>query len=265
MCLNLRADRWLNISFLSRNHLHPIDTAKPTVSLSSKINESQSHCILPSLTLSIQFTEGNLCGRLSNSVGKSSALNTLRVVDCAPKRCANLDRTKKRRILLGRNSMNRTMVSGIAAFALVLGASFAMTETANAGGIMSMLQGKRGCSTNSCGLFSRMKAKMASSSCCAPEPTCCEPEPACCAPEPAPCCAPEPAPASCCAPEPAPAPCCAPEPAPAPCCAAAEPAPAPCGCSDVVSAPAPVSYEAAPVSYEAAPVSYTHLTLPTKA
>lgn len=114
--------------------------------------------------------------------------------------------------------MNRNLVTGIAAFALLVGASLMMAETAQAGhcggGLFSRLHANRcgggglfsghhrkgGCGG---GLFSRLHARHAS---------CCEPAPA-----PAPCC--EPAPAPC-----APAPC---EPAPAPC---YEPASACGGC-----------------------------------
>ncbi len=115
------------------------------------------------------------------------------------------------------NSMNRTVVSGIAAFALLIGAGLAMSETAEAGncggGLFSKLHAKkcgggglfsghhrdRGCGggglfsghhrDRGCGggLFARLKAKHASS-CCAPEPACCEPAPEpCCAAAPAPC------------------------------------------------------------------------------
>ncbi len=150
------------------------------------------------------------------------------------------------------NSMNRTVVSGIAAFALLIGASLMLTETTaeaarcGGGGLIAKIKAKRAakccapepvccqpaptCGGQRVGLLAKLKAKRAAKKCCAPEPTCCPapccPEPAPCCPEPAPCC-PEPAP--CC---PEPAPCC---PEPAPCCA---PEPAPC-CGGVVAAPAP--------------------------
>jgi len=122
--------------------------------------------------------------------------------------------------------MNRTVVSGIAAFALLIGASLMLTETTAeaarcGGGLIAKMKAKRAakcCAPEpvccqpapTCGgrvgLLAKLKAKRAARKCCAPEPTCC--------PEPAPCCAPEPAP--CCAP----APCCGGEvaAAPAPCC-----------------------------------------------
>jgi hypothetical protein len=152
--------------------------------------------------------------------------------------------------------MNRNVVSGIVAFALLVGAATAMNESSAyagncGGGLFAKLHAKKACGG---GLFAKLKARQASS-CCAPEPVCCEPAPApaCC--EPAPtcggrsrpklfarlcakirakrsCCAPEP---TCC--EPAPAPCCAPEPAPCGGCGNAAPAPcSSCGGS-VMSAP----------------------------
>jgi hypothetical protein len=115
--------------------------------------------------------------------------------------------------------MNRKLVSGIAVFALVVGATLATGSSAQAGqggGLFAKLHAAK------CQLISHKKAKH----CCAPAPVCCEPAPApCCEPAPAPCC--EPAPAPCCAPEPAPccepapvvaAPCCEPAPVAAPCC-----------------------------------------------
>lgn len=114
---------------------------------------------------------------------------------------------------LGRISMNRTLVSGFAAFALVVGAAFAMTETTAeaghcGGGLFARLHARHcggglfngGCGggklfNHGCGggLLARLRAKHASS-CCAPEPACCEPAPApCCEPAPAPCCEPAPA------------------------------------------------------------------------
>ncbi len=131
--------------------------------------------------------------------------------------------------------MNRTVVSGIAAFALLIGATFAMTATTAeaghcGGGLLAKLHAKKSSGTlfggghggllhggGGCGggLFAKLKAKHAAKSCCAPEPTCCAPEPVC-APEPT-CCAPEP---TCC--DAAPAPACGCEAAPAvqaaPCC-----------------------------------------------
>lgn len=117
--------------------------------------------------------------------------------------------------------MNRTLVSGIAVFALMIGASLSATtaHAGHGGGLFSRLGGKKCCSGG--GLFSRLHSR-SSSDCCAPAPpSCCEPAPApasCCqsAPAPAPCCEPAPAPASCCQSAPASAPCC--ESAPAPCC-----------------------------------------------
>ena len=116
--------------------------------------------------------------------------------------------------------MNRTVVSGIAAFALLIGAAVVMSETAEAGhhggGLFSRLHAKQcggGCAQPSCGgcavekscgggLFARLKAKHATP-CCVAEPVCCEPAPApvCCEPAPAPVCC-EPAPAPVCCPEP---------------------------------------------------------------
>lgn len=95
--------------------------------------------------------------------------------------------------------MNRTVVSGVAAFALLIGAGLAMTDT-NAeagrcgGGLLSKLHakscggkvlgnlelGNRNCGG---GLLARLKAKHASD-CCAPEPAPCEPAPC----EPVDCC-----------------------------------------------------------------------------
>lgn len=107
---------------------------------------------------------------------------------------------------LWRLKMNRTVVSGIAAFALMIGAGLAMTDTTAeagrcGGGLLSRLQAKScggkvmsNLGNKSCGggLLARLKAKHASD-CCAPEAAPCE-EPAPCEPapcEPAPC---EPAP-----------------------------------------------------------------------
>lgn len=115
--------------------------------------------------------------------------------------------------------MNRTMVSGIAAFALLIGAGHAMNATTAEAGLFSKWRAKR-----ACGGHSHCGAGHSVDPCCAPvaDP--------CCEPAPEPCCAPAPAPEPCCAPAPAPEPCCAP--APEPCCAP-EPAaccePAPCG------------------------------------
>ena len=65
--------------------------------------------------------------------------------------------------------MNRNLVKGATAFALLLGASLVFSGTAQAGFFSNLFKGKH-------------------SSCCAPEPVCCEPAPEpCCAPEPA-CC-----------------------------------------------------------------------------
>jgi hypothetical protein len=90
--------------------------------------------------------------------------------------------------------MNRTLVSGLVAFALITGAGLAMSDTAEAGcfgarrcgGVSNHGMFRTGCGG---GLFSKLRAKR---NCCAPEPVCCTPEPVCC--EPAPCCEP----ASCC-------------------------------------------------------------------
>jgi hypothetical protein len=109
--------------------------------------------------------------------------------------------------------MNRKLVSGIAVFALVVGATLATGSSAQAGqggGLFAKLHAAKS------QLICNIKAKRAAKNCCAPEPVCCEPAPAPCC-EPAPCCAPEPAP--CC--EPAPvvaAPCCEAAPVAAPCC-----------------------------------------------
>jgi len=90
--------------------------------------------------------------------------------------------------------MNRTVVSGIAAFALVIGAALATTETtADAGhcggGLFARLHVKS-CGgglfsgnlfKHKCGggLLARLRAKHASN-CCAPEPASCEPAAADC-------------------------------------------------------------------------------------
>lgn len=101
--------------------------------------------------------------------------------------------------LRGRNSMNRTLVSGVVAFALIVGAGLAMSDTAEAGhcgGVRhcggGICGGHHGLFRGGCGggLFSRLRARH----CCAPAPVCCEPAPC----EPAPCCEPEP----CCEPDP---------------------------------------------------------------
>jgi len=98
---------------------------------------------------------------------------------------------------LWRLKMNRTVVSGIAAFALMIGAGLAMTDTTAeagrcGGGLLSRLHAKScggkvlsNLGNKSCGggLLARLKAKHASD-CCAPEPAPCA-EPAPC--EPAPC------------------------------------------------------------------------------
>ncbi len=156
--------------------------------------------------------------------------------------CANSDRTKHSE-LFGRISMNRTVVSGIAAFALLIGAMAMNPSTAEAGrcggGLFAKLQARncgggglfsghqrdRGCGggglfsghqrDRGCGggLLARLRARRAAK---------------CGAPEPADCC--EAAPAPCC--EPAPAPCC--DPAPAPCCGQAAAPVAPC-CGGVVA------------------------------
>ena len=85
--------------------------------------------------------------------------------------------------------MNRTVVSGLAAFALLIGAALAMNETAEAGhcggGLFARLHAKKcgggllgghGCggglfAHKKCGggLFARLKARHAAKSCCAPE------------------------------------------------------------------------------------------------
>lgn len=93
--------------------------------------------------------------------------------------------------LRGRILMNRTLVSGLVAFALIMGAGLAMSDTAEAfgfgarrcGGVSNHGLFRKGCGG---GLFSRLKAKH-----CCPQPACCEPAPCC---EPQPCCQP----ASCC-------------------------------------------------------------------
>ena len=91
--------------------------------------------------------------------------------------------------------MNRTVVSGIAAFALLIGAGLSMTDTTAeagrcGGGLLSKLQAKScggsvlsninlDLGSKSCGggLLARLKAKHAAD-CCAPEPApCAEPEP----------------------------------------------------------------------------------------
>jgi len=78
--------------------------------------------------------------------------------------------------------MNRTVVSGVAAFALMIGAGLAMTDTTAeagrcGGGLFSRLQAKscggkvmENLGSKSCGggLLARLKAKHASD-CCAPE------------------------------------------------------------------------------------------------
>lgn len=116
--------------------------------------------------------------------------------------------------------MNRTMVSGIAAFALLFGAIHAMSASTAEAGLLSKHRANKACGEAShcggghVGILARHRARRGND-CCAPAP-----EP-CCEPAPETCCAPEPAPAPCCAP--APEPCCAP--APEPCCA---PEPAPC-------------------------------------
>lgn len=96
--------------------------------------------------------------------------------------------------------MNRTVVSGIAAFALLIGAGLSMTDTTAeagrcGGGLLSKLQAKScggsvlsniniDLGSKSCGggLLARLKAKHAAD-CCAPEPAPCA-EPAPCEPEP---------------------------------------------------------------------------------
>ena len=96
---------------------------------------------------------------------------------------------------LWRLKMNRTVVSGIAAFALLIGAGLSMTDTTAeagrcGGGLLSKLQAKScggsvlsninldlGSKSCSGGLLARLKAKHAAD-CCAPEPApCAEPEP----------------------------------------------------------------------------------------
>ena len=96
---------------------------------------------------------------------------------------------------LWRLKMNRTVVSGIAAFALLIGAGLSMTDTTAeagrcGGGLLSKLQAKScggsvlsninlDLGSKSCGggLLARLKAKHAAD-CCAPEPApCAEPEP----------------------------------------------------------------------------------------
>ena len=98
---------------------------------------------------------------------------------------------------LWRFKMNRTVVSGIAAFALMIGAGLAMTDTTAeagrcGGGLFSRLHAKScggkvlgNLCHKSCGggLLARLKAKHASD-CCAPEAAPCETAAPC---EPAPC------------------------------------------------------------------------------
>ena len=96
---------------------------------------------------------------------------------------------------LGRFSMNRTVVIGVAVFALFLGSGMAMTEsTAEAGWCGNRCGSSCGGHFRSrrCGggLFARMRARHAARRCCRPvsccQPTtCCEPAPAC---DPAPAC-----------------------------------------------------------------------------
>ena len=88
---------------------------------------------------------------------------------------------------LWRFKMNRTVVSGVAAFALMIGAGLAMTDTTAeagrcGGGLFSRLQAKScggkvlgNLCNKSCGggLLARLKAKHASD-CCAPEAAPCE-------------------------------------------------------------------------------------------
>lgn len=96
--------------------------------------------------------------------------------------------------------MNRTLVSGLVAFALIMGAGLAMSDTAEAGCF-----GARRCGGIShCGIFNKgcgggLLARLKAKHCCAPAPVCCEPAP--CEPvecEPVECCEPEP----CCEPDP---------------------------------------------------------------
>lgn len=126
--------------------------------------------------------------------------------------------------------MNRIVFSGIAAFALLIGAGLAFTESSaqaghgcggglfsghhrggcGGGGLFSGHHRNRGCGgghqahhgRSGCGggLLARLHARHNRNNCCAPEPTCCAPAPApvCCepTPAPAPCC--EPTPTDCC-------------------------------------------------------------------
>ena len=102
---------------------------------------------------------------------------------------------------LWRLKMNRTVVSGIAAFALIIGAGLAMTDTTAeagrcGGGLFSRLHAKScggkvlgNLCHKSCGggLLARLKAKHASN-CCAPEAAPCETAAPCATPcETAPC------------------------------------------------------------------------------
>jgi hypothetical protein len=100
--------------------------------------------------------------------------------------------------------MNRNLVKGMTAFALILGVSLVFSSSADAGfGLFKKLGGGCCAPEPSCGgglfaklkakkcgggLFAKLKAKHAG--CCEPEPVCCEPapEPVCCEPAPAPCC-----------------------------------------------------------------------------
>ncbi|WP_146597725.1 hypothetical protein [Novipirellula aureliae] len=84
--------------------------------------------------------------------------------------------------------MNRTLVSSMAAFTLMIGSTIAFSGNAEAG-----IFGNRHCGG---GLFSRLCAakNRCAPTCCTPAPTCCAPAPSCCTPEPS-CCAPAP---SCC-------------------------------------------------------------------
>jgi len=123
--------------------------------------------------------------------------------------------------------MNRTVVSGLAAFALLIGATLALTETTVqaghcGGGLFAKLHARGNCGgglfsghgllQRGCGggLLSKLHARHSAPDCCAPAPDpCCAPAPEpCCAPAPEPCCAPAPACGGCEVAPVAVAPCC---------------------------------------------------------
>lgn len=151
----------------------------------------------------------------------------------SPARCANEERTNLTRILCGDCWMNRTVLTGIAAFALLIGAGLALTESSaqaghgcggglfsghhrggacggacGGGGLFSRLHANRGCAgargcagvershhaRSGCGGGLLARLRARHNSCAAPAPTCCAPAPA-----PVACC-PAPAPAADCCP-----------------------------------------------------------------